>query len=109
MTTAPVVGGRPTAQQVAGTARRVAHTHPQLLTSVGFGPTIFARDEGVTHLAGSVAWVDQLGPDLNQMLDSVSQLRPMASRLPQAFRRRNHAESSPHCISTPSRREKEIP
>jgi hypothetical protein len=34
--------------------------------------------------------VDQLGPDLNQLLDSVSQLSHMAGRLPKVFRRRNH-------------------
>jgi hypothetical protein len=36
--------------------------------------------------------VDQLGPDLNQLLDSLSQLSHMTSRLPRVFRRRNHSE-----------------
>jgi hypothetical protein len=36
--------------------------------------------------------VDQLGPDLNQLLDSVSQLSHMASRLPTVFRRRHHPQ-----------------
>jgi hypothetical protein len=35
---------------------------------------------------------DQLGPDLNQLLDSVSQLSHMASRLPTVFRRRHHPQ-----------------
>ena len=122
------VGGRPTVQQLTDTACRVVDTHPELLTSVEFGPTTFARDERVTRSAGGVAraasreltaaagtveqgraltagaipplmdhdaipllrHVDQLGPDLNQLLDSVSQLSHMASRLPKVFRRRNH-------------------
>ncbi len=37
-----------------------------------------------------LARLDQLGPDINQLLDRVSQLNHMASRLPKVFRRRNH-------------------
>ncbi len=36
--------------------------------------------------------VDQLGLDLNQLLDGVSQLSHMASRLPKVFRRRTHPQ-----------------
>jgi len=32
--------------------------------------------------------LDQTGPDLNQLLDSVSDLNRMAGRLPRVFRRR---------------------
>jgi hypothetical protein len=47
------VGGRPTVQQLTDTACRVVDTHPELLTSVEFGPTTFIRDEGVTRAAWS--------------------------------------------------------
>lgn len=46
-----------------------------------------AMDHEVLPLLGHLG---QLGPDINQLLDSVSQLSHMASRLPNVFRRRNH-------------------
>ncbi|MGH3811816.1 MAG: hypothetical protein ACRDUV_05090 [Pseudonocardiaceae bacterium] len=43
-----------------------------------------AMDHGVIPLLGHL---DQVGPDVNQLLDRVSQLNHMASRLPKVFRR----------------------
>jgi len=113
------VGGRPTAQQLTDTACRLVDTHPELLTSVeplrrlelvarrlaevtplgeidALGTLVDrlprpadAMDHEVIPL---LRHVDQLGPDLNQLLDSVSQLSHMASRLPTVFRRRNHSK-----------------
>ncbi len=45
-----------------------------------------AMDHEVIPLLGHLG---QVGPDINQLLDSVSQLSHMASRLPKVFRRRN--------------------
>ncbi|MGH3810998.1 MAG: hypothetical protein ACRDUV_00890 [Pseudonocardiaceae bacterium] len=44
-------------------------------------------DHGVVPLLGHL---EQVGPGINQLLDRVSQLNHMASRLPTVFRRRNH-------------------
>ncbi|MGH3924992.1 MAG: hypothetical protein ACRDTT_19380, partial [Pseudonocardiaceae bacterium] len=43
-----------------------------------------AMDHGVIPLLGHL---DQVGPDVNQLLDRVSQLNHMASRLPKVLRR----------------------
>lgn len=45
-----------------------------------------ALDGGVIPLLGRL---DQVGPDLNQLLGSVSQVNHMISRLPKVFRRRS--------------------
>jgi len=46
-----------------------------------------AMDHEVIPLLGHL---NQIGPDVNQLLDSVAQLNHMASRLPKVFRRRHH-------------------
>ncbi|MGH3906303.1 MAG: hypothetical protein ACRDTE_19300 [Pseudonocardiaceae bacterium] len=46
-----------------------------------------AMEREVIPLLGHL---DQVGPDVNQLLDSVSRLNHLASRLPQIFRRRHH-------------------
>jgi hypothetical protein len=59
-----------------------------LVTLLGRLPQLAdAVDHGVIPLLGHLG---QVGPDMNQLLDHVSQLSHMASRLPKVFRRRNH-------------------
>lgn len=73
------------------TVRRMADTtDPQeidaLVTLIDRLPTLAnAMDGDVIPLLGRI---EQIGPDLNELLDNVSDLNRMVSRMPKVFRRR---------------------
>lgn len=78
-------------RRLAPTVRRMADTlDPKevdaLVTLIDQLPQLAsAMDGGVIPLLGRI---EKVGPDLNQMLDNVSDLNRMVNRMPKVFRRR---------------------
>lgn len=85
-------------QRLEPTVRRMAdttapHEIDALVTLIDRLPTLAnAMDGEVIPLLGRI---EQIGPDLNQLLDNVGDLNRMMNRVPRMFRRRREAVANP--------------
>jgi Mg2+ and Co2+ transporter CorA len=79
----------PTVRRMADTT--APHEVDALVTLIDRLPRLaHAMDGDVIPLLGRI---EQIGPDLNQLLDSVSDLNHMMNRMPKVFRRRRESQT----------------